>query len=162
MRLYVMRHGPAEDRAPSGRDFDRMLTQAGREVVERAARTLDRARGATRLRVLASPFRRARETAEVVAGHLATGEPDLREDLGADADVPHALVQELLAAGADALVVGHQPIMEELVRALIRSAQPARPPFPSGFRTASVAVLERDVEDPWRLVAVIDPHTLDR
>ena len=26
MRLYVMRHGPAEDRAPTGRDFDRVLT----------------------------------------------------------------------------------------------------------------------------------------
>ena len=33
MRLYVMRHGPAEDRAPTGRDFDRALTRAGREVV---------------------------------------------------------------------------------------------------------------------------------
>src|SRR5690242_11913115 len=141
MRLYVMRHGPAEDRAPSGRDFDRKLTQAGREVVERAARALDQARGATPLRVLASPFRRARETADVVAGHLAAGEPELHEALGADADVPHALVGELHGAGADALVIGHQPIVEELVRALIRAGHPARSPFPAGFRTATIAVL---------------------
>jgi phosphohistidine phosphatase len=162
MRLYVMRHGPAEDRAPSGRDFDRRLTEAGREVVQRAARALDEARRATPLRVLASPFRRARETADVVAGHLATGEPELHDGLGADADLPHALVGELLAAGADALVIGHQPIVEELVRALISSAQPARAPFPAGFRTATIAILEREVGSPWRLVAVIDPHALVR
>jgi phosphohistidine phosphatase SixA len=30
MKLYVMRHGPAEDFSASGRDFDRALTASGR------------------------------------------------------------------------------------------------------------------------------------
>ena len=163
MRLYVMRHGPAEDRAPSGRDFDRMLTRAGREVVERAAQALEQARSGAPLRILASPFRRARETAEVVAARLASGAPELRDEIGADAEgIFFPLVDELHAAGADALVVGHQPVVEELVRALVRSSDRSRPSIPNGFRTATIAVLERAAQDPWSLIAVIDPHAVDR
>ncbi len=164
MRLYVMRHGPAEDRAPTGRDFDRVLTQAGREIVERAAQALHQARGATPLRILASPFRRARETAAVVAAHLSAGEPELRADLGADAGALFfPLVRELHAAGADALVVGHQPIVEELVRALVQPAHPTRVSLPNGFRTATIAVLERvAAQGPWDLIAVLDPYAADR
>lgn len=157
MKLYVMRHGPAEDRAPSGRDFDRALTVPGREVVERSARALAAAHGGGELRVIASPFRRARETAEIVASILGAGEPELHDDLGADGDVPFTLVREVRSSERDTLLVGHQPIVEELVRAL---ASPARVPLPAGFRTAIVVGLEHAGEDRWHLGALIDPHAL--
>jgi phosphohistidine phosphatase len=168
MRLYVMRHGPAEDRAPSGRDFDRALTQAGRSVVERAARALHAARGgapiamgggppyppAQPLRVLSSPFRRARETAELLATVIGAGDPELHDDLAADADLPLALVRDVHATGGDAILIGHQPIVEELVRVLVH---PARASLGNGFRTATIAALEHAAER-WHLTSVIDPH----
>jgi phosphohistidine phosphatase len=156
MRLYVMRHGPAEDRAPSGRDFDRKLTEAGCEVVRRAALALRDRRGPEPLRLLASPYRRARETAELVATALI-GSPDfeLHEDLGCDAGLPLSLVRALAREGRDALLVGHQPTVEELVRSLVH---PARVPLHAGFRTATIVTLEHETEDRFRFAELLDPH----
>jgi phosphohistidine phosphatase len=153
MELYVMRHGPAEDRAPTGRDSDRALTRPGRDVVAAAVRALHEARAAAPLRVLASPYRRARETAELLAAHFGA-EPELHDDLAADAGLPLALVEQLRAGGADTILIGHQPTVEELVRVLVH---PAHPPFGAGFRTATIAALRR-LDDRWQLRALIDPH----
>jgi phosphohistidine phosphatase len=162
MRLHVMRHGPAEDRAPTGRDFDRALTRAGREVVSAAARALHQATLASPLRILSSPLRRARETAEIVATALSAHaahpvEVELCDDLAADAELPLALVGAARAAGADALLVGHQPTVEELVRVLVH---PARPSFPAGFRTATIVTLAPAAGDRFSLEAILDPHRL--
>ena len=40
MKIYIMRHGPAEDHARSGRDFDRKLTASGRARTELVAQEL--------------------------------------------------------------------------------------------------------------------------
>ena len=161
MLLYVMRHGPAEDRAPTGRDFDRVLTAAGREVVARSARALHAGRRSLggRLRLLSSPLRRARETAEIVASILVPPlAVELHDDLAADAGLPRDLVADVAAAGADALLVGHQPIVEQLVGELLH---PAHPSLPGGFPTALIVALERVVPDRWRRAAVFDPYRAD-
>jgi phosphohistidine phosphatase len=171
MRLYVMRHGPADDHSPTGRDFDRALTEAGREVVSRAARELQNARGVNPaapgadggpIRVLSSPLRRARETAELVAGVISSHAPsvvevELHDDLAADAELPLGLVGAIREAGTDALLVGHQPTVEELVRVLLH---PSRPSFPGGFRTATIVALEAAPGDRFQLATVLDPYRL--
>ncbi len=168
MVLYVMRHGPAQDRAPTGRDFDRALTPVGREVVARAARAFHAEGDRTGpWRVLSSPYVRARQTAEIVAaaappGRLAQVEVrvEIREDLAAEGGTPLRLVDELASAGTDALLVGHQPTMEDLACALIH---PVRLPLPGGFRTAAIVALERVALDDaagWRPTWVCDPHVL--
>jgi phosphohistidine phosphatase len=157
MLLHVMRHGPAEDRAASGRDFDRVLTPAGREVVARAAQALHEARRPLRrrCRVLTSPFRRALQTAEIVATQASPPlDVEVHDDLAADAHVPLALVRELVEVGEDALLVGHQPTVEELVRELLH---PVRPTLTSGFRTATVVSLELVPPSGWQMTALIDP-----
>jgi phosphohistidine phosphatase len=159
MLLYVMRHGPAEDRAPSGRDFDRGLTAAGREVVALVAAALHEARrplAGRPWRLLTSPFRRALETAEIVATAASPRlDVEVHEDLAAGAGVPLALVEELAEADTDVLLVGHQPTVEELTRELLH---PARLPPGAGFRTASVVILERATLGGWRAGDVLDPH----
>jgi phosphohistidine phosphatase len=158
MRLYVMRHGPADDHSPTGRDFDRALTPPGREIVTRVARALQSALGGGPLRVLSSPLRRARETAEVVASVLASiPMVEIHDDLAADAEVPLGLVGALREAGSDALLVGHQPVVEELVRVLIH---PSRPSFPGGFRTATIVVLDAAPDDRFHLATTLDPYRL--
>jgi phosphohistidine phosphatase len=155
MLLYVMRHGPAEDRAASGRDFDRALTPEGRATVVRVARRVHEARQVLGRpwRLLASPFRRAAETAAIVAsGASPPLQVETNEDLGADAGLPRGLVAELASAATDAFLVGHQPIVEALVRELLH---PARFPLPAGFRTATVVSLEQ-VPSGWRLADVFE------
>src|SRR4051794_4438844 len=65
MHLYVMRHGPAVDRMPSGRDFDRTLSEPGRRTVEAVAKELAR-RIALPVRIFTSPLVRTQQTAEIV------------------------------------------------------------------------------------------------
>ena len=66
MKLYVTRHGPAEDDAPSGLDGDRVLSEAGRKRVRSVAKTLVDLDEAP-LRIISSPLVRAVQTAEIIA-----------------------------------------------------------------------------------------------
>lgn len=161
--LYVMRHGPAEDRARTGRDADRALTSAGRAVVTRAAHALRSARDAGLPRIVSSPLLRARETAAIV-GTLAGSagiEIELHDALGADGDLPLGLVVELARRGHDAALVGHQPMVEHLVRRLSGRSDVV----PAGFRTAMVVALELAMGSEGQVTGaevrwVVDPHAL--
>ena len=64
MEIYILRHGIAEEPMPGMRDADRALTEEG---VKRLQAVLRRARAADVKPpvILTSPYRRARETAEV-------------------------------------------------------------------------------------------------
>src|SRR6185503_11429291 len=139
MLLYVMRHGPAEDHAPSGRDFDRALTPAGRALVQAMAEALRAERRADLPRVLSSPRARARETAAIVREALGPpGAPvELHDGLGGEHPRPPEPAAERAEAHADALLVGHRPPVEELARALIAP----KPLLFSGFRTATIVAL---------------------
>jgi phosphohistidine phosphatase len=162
MLLYVMRHGPAQDRAASGYDADRALTPEGRELVARAARELGRRSGAGIVRVLASPLVRARETAELVRAVVCPhGVVELRRELLPDDDPPLSLVQEVVALGGDSLVVGHQPSVEALVRALAEDG--ARTALGVGFRTAMIVSLQAAAyaaagAPRFRVRMVLDPR----
>ncbi|WP_437765514.1 histidine phosphatase family protein [Sorangium sp. So ce281] len=166
MHLYVMRHGPAEERATSGRDADRRLTPEGRERVARVSLELHRLRGGAPLPlVLASPLARARETAEIAAPICGAPEVALRDELALDAGLPSSLVAVLARGGADALLVGHQPNVEHLVRTLVDTpGRGATALLPAGFCTALVVALEpepsRRAQGRWRMTQILDPRAL--
>ncbi|MGH2469546.1 MAG: SixA phosphatase family protein, partial [Chloroflexota bacterium] len=73
MKLYVMRHGPAEAQRDGLADADRALTAEGRAETVGVARGLARL-GARPAVILSSPLVRARQTAEVIAQQLLDGE----------------------------------------------------------------------------------------
>ena len=133
MKLYVMRHGPAEDDAASGRDADRVLSAPGRERVRLVAQALYD-QGEAPFAVLSSPLARALETAEIVAEvtHLArrarenenaqlagaTGGVEIRRELGMGTE-KLALLAELVRAGRKrVMIVGHEPDLSMLVTSL--------------------------------------------
>ena len=127
MRLYLLRHGIAERRfsgLPRG-DADRRLTPEGRRKMKRIAETLA-ARGVTFDRILSSPYRRAKQSARIVAETL-----EFKRDIiitthlepGGSLD---ELVRELAESHAKRrhiLLVGHEPSMSTLISVLI-SGQP--------------------------------------
>ena len=165
MRLHVMRHGPAEDHSPSGSDFDRRLTPAGRELVVSVARAFQTARGAgdrstTPLRILTSPRVRARETAVIVRDAIVPipGELEILHELGGETPIPLSLIEAAARSGVDTLLVGHQPVVEELVQALLGGRR-----VRGGFSTATIFTLDHASDTgAWTFANHLDPSRLPR
>lgn len=139
MKIYIMRHGPAEDQARSGRDFDRKLTSSGRARTELIARELGQ-REEQPKRIVSSPLARTLETAEVVIAALRLGiAPEARDELAPGGDAL-SLVRELARDGARrVMLVGHEPDVSTLTSILL-------PNWSHGFDKAMVVSLKIDRE----------------
>jgi phosphohistidine phosphatase len=152
-----MRHGPAEDAAPSGADGDRALTPSGRERVRNVAKALVAA-GEGPLRILTSPLVRAVQTAEIVAVVAKLGDRggsvEVRREVSPGGDATR-LVSRLAAEGAKRLmVVGHEPDLSALVANLLGE-------FSLPFEKAMVVALQLDGEGAHaKLRFVLDPKLL--
>jgi phosphohistidine phosphatase len=161
VKIYVMRHGPAEDQARSGRDFDRKLTASGRARTELVARELEKQDEQPK-RIVSSPLVRTLETAEVVIQALRLDiAPEARQELAPGGDAL-TLVRELAAEGARrVMLVGHEPDVSRLTSRLL-------PEWSHGFDKAMVVglKLDRDVlggskDDPGAVLRfVIEPKRL--
>jgi phosphohistidine phosphatase len=123
MNLYLLRHGIAAERGlPEYADDSlRPLTEEGRRKVARVADAMAAWKLTFEL-VLASPYIRARETAEIVVQTLGLQKKlQFSEHLACDAD-PSALVEQVKAVRPppeDVLLVGHEPDLSELVSLLL-------------------------------------------
>jgi phosphohistidine phosphatase len=162
VRLYIMRHGPAEDHAASGKDFDRALTASGRDRVKDVARALAAEDEAPHL-ILSSPLARALQTAEIVAAVTKL------EDHGGSVLVRRALepaggayelAEECLAGEAKrVMLVGHEPDLSDLAARLSGRA------FPAGLQKAMVVGLATHKDEPTRvplkLRFVLEPKSLE-
>jgi phosphohistidine phosphatase len=168
--LYLMRHGAAEDTAPTRRDADRRLTTSGRATVERVALALQGSVARPPGHIVASPLVRAQETAELMRGILCPEVVvDTDEDLSPDGSA-YDLAARLSTAPSDTLLVGHLPNLEMVARALMvpasrphahGSAAPAGPRLPSTFRTATLVAFQVDGRPPpYPLILVLDPSDL--
>jgi phosphohistidine phosphatase len=116
MDLYVVRHGEAARYAPGG-DAERPLTAQGARQVEAVARGL-RGLGVELDALLASPLRRAQETALLLAKGLG-GKPAPEAEAVLDGTANAAAILQHLAhavrSRARIAIVGHQPVLGELV-----------------------------------------------
>jgi phosphohistidine phosphatase len=122
MQIYLLRHGIAEDAAPGRPDADRALTPEGREKLRRVMKRA-RSAGVEPGAILASPLRRAVETAEVAAETLGfSGKIGKTRALLPDAS-PHDLWAEIRAHPVESaiLLAGHEPQMSSLVAFLLDS-----------------------------------------
>jgi phosphohistidine phosphatase len=120
MELYFLRHGAAAPRDDwEGEDASRPLTEQGREEVARVAAFLARTAPALDA-IVTSPYRRASETADIVAQHLNLQDKvvsDARIAPGFDADRLVKLVKQFPEAEA-LLLVGHEPDFSITIREL--------------------------------------------
>lgn len=120
MRLYVVRHAEAVERAEDVREEDRWLTPAGRTAFRKNARVLVRGGNAIDL-IATSPLVRAVQTADILAetigfeGELVVSR-ELAPGFGRD-----GLVRLMAACGAvrRLAVVGHEPDLGLLVASLL-------------------------------------------
>lgn len=152
MRLYIMRHGPAEDYAAGG-DAQRALTAPGRDRVRDVARVLVREEEAPRL-ILTSPLVRAVQTAEIVHATCSVEAPlETRRELsmgGRGLD----LVKELAAEGTKrVMLVGHQPDLSDLVSDVAN--------FRVEMQKAMVVCISIKPEESAKVRFVLDPKSLE-
>lgn len=114
-----MRHGIAEDNSPTGKDADRALTKEGIERVHLIGQALQSIRLDA---IVSSPFKRAHQTAEIVAE-----ETGFKKPLAFDSRIVPSgsfyefseLVREMgESAASSVLFVGHEPSMSSFASGL--------------------------------------------
>ncbi|HWV09568.1 MAG TPA: phosphohistidine phosphatase SixA [Pseudomonas sp.] len=151
MRLWLLRHGQAEPRARS--DAERALTAHGRDEVRQAAVQLQ---GRPLSGILASPYVRAQQTAELVREVVGfSGAIQTVPWLTPESDLREALAELDDCAEGEWLLVTHQPLVGALGGLLIHGHR--QQPLP--MHTASLAELEGQVlaAGTLELLALVHP-----
>ncbi|MRG57123.1 histidine phosphatase family protein [Phyllobacterium sp. SYP-B3895] len=156
-QVFLLRHAKALWPSAGQKDFDRALDIAGIEAAKVVGEELKRSGFRPEI-VLCSPAIRARQTLE----YIALEPPFILEDAerlysgGADGYLLSVRMAGLEHETANSvMLVGHNPMMEELAIALIDQAKsPAHPDLVSGFPTAGLAVISFDAP-----LAEINPGT---
>ena len=134
MKLWILRHGEAQGHART--DAERNLTEHGRaEVLRSAAHLIGQPLSA----IIASPYVRAQQTAQLVQEALAF-KPEIRTVPWLTPDGNPQQVLEKLDTDDNVLLVSHQPLVGNLISYLLHGHQ--RQPQP--MYTASRAELEGD------------------
>lgn len=151
MRLYLVQHGQAVDKAENP---ERPLSDGGREDVRRVAAALARA-SVTPQKVLHSGKRRARETAEIFCAALNAGSAAQAVDGIAPNDPVTDFAGGFGGEAADIMVCGHQPFMGKLVSHLLTGDEQS--PCIE-FLPGSVACLERTGKAQWALCWFVRPE----
>ena len=122
MQIYLLRHAIAEDGEPGRPDAERALTDEGRDKLRRVLRRARSADVAPSL-ILSSPYRRARETAEI-AGELLDYRGRIVETHALVPEAsPHDTWQEIRGHAQESaiLLASHEPLMSSLGALLLSS-----------------------------------------
>ena len=123
--ILVLRHAKSDWGDPGKADFDRLLAKRGLEDAPRMGEVLARFECIPD-RILASPARRAKQTAELVAkacGYQKTVQWENSFYEGNSADLIAAL-QQLPDTVERVMLIGHNPILEETVATLCTPHSP--------------------------------------
>jgi phosphohistidine phosphatase len=152
--LTLLRHAKSGWDDPVARDYDRPLNGKGKRAAAMVGRHM-RSLGLDFDHVVASPAVRVVETLdEIVAGYGRTLAPvwDRRMYLASSATLLD-IVQRLPTEAGNALLVGHNPGLEDLVLMLVPDAvDDLRGEVEEKYPTASLAELQFEVED-WADIA---------
>lgn len=139
-RLYLLRHAKARWAEPGQRDFDRSLDASGVADAGRLGTYL-RENGRRPARIAASSSQRTRETVAAL-GDLIPAEDVAFLDSLYEATAVQALdIAHGQAGDGDLMIVGHNPVMEDLATALVGSDAAA---LKAGFPTCGLAVIAFD------------------
>lgn len=121
--VLILRHAKSDWGTPGQADFDRPLAKRGLEDAPRMGQVLALFKAIPQ-RILASPAKRARQTAQMVAQACGYEEAIQWEESfyeGGSADLIAAL-RRLPEAIERVLLIGHNPILEETVVSLCTAA----------------------------------------
>lgn len=137
MKLWILRHGQAEPHAAT--DAKRPLTEEGRQEALRMAQRLQQEPLDI---ILASPYLRAQQTAELVREQLQLRRSIVTVDWATPDDDPLAVLDHIAERSeANILLVSHQPLVGQLLSLAVEGHRQAHYPMP----TAALACLDMAV-----------------
>jgi phosphohistidine phosphatase len=160
MELLLIRHAIAHDR-DSERwpdDADRPLTARGVQRLQRAARGLRQLVPHVDL-LLTSPYRRARETADILCEHARWPAATVEGRLGGGQPAEAmAVAFGSLIQGSTVAAVGHEPQLSQMLGVLTGNGRGVA----LDWRRGGVARLAADAPaiGRWRLLAFLPPRVL--
>jgi phosphohistidine phosphatase len=157
MLLYVLRHGKAELGHPGDPDAGRRLTDEGKQLSRRVLAQAAAA-GVQPQTVLASPYVRARETAEIAREVLGLQNAALQSNALLPDSHPETLWDEVRLHGQapQLMLVGHNPLLSEFLTLLLAAGGHAM-----DLKTAGLACLDLGspgVPPRGRLVWLLTPE----
>lgn len=112
MKIYLVRHGIAEDRGQKP-DEDRALTGEGKRLTKKAMRGFAELRETPQL-VVSSPLLRAWQTAVILAKVLDADRPRVETALAPGGDPLDVLARLRREERESVALVGHEPDLSEL------------------------------------------------
>lgn len=140
-RLYLLRHAKAKWAEPGSRDYDRALELSGKADADNIAASMLLA-GYMPDRVLCSGAKRARETWEAAARHLPVADVRYMDELYSSDATGYVDIIRSAGGEGSVLVVGHNPMMEDLAMALSCGGEKdALATVAGGFPTCGLAVI---------------------
>lgn len=143
-RLYLLRHAKAGWALPGMRDFDRPLDASGTNEAATLGVAM-RAGGHIPDMTLCSNAKRARETLEGIAAHTDIGRTVFTDALYSEDAAGYLSIIRENGAGGSLLVIGHNPMVEDLAMAIAGDGdENARETLSHGFPTAGLAVVRFD------------------
>lgn len=109
MNLYLIRHSLSESANPLKKDFERQLTQAGIDIISKAAEGWKKIIPSIDI-ILYSPFLRAEQTAKIIADvYNITDKISKENNLAAGCTTGMLLDSLAIYESENIAVVGHQP-----------------------------------------------------
>lgn len=156
MKLFLLRHGIAEDSSVSGSDADRRLTDEGNLKVKKVAKAL-KDQGKIPALILHSPYVRARETAEIVASelHIPLERVEGFRPMDSAAD-SIAILDRFRGRQQSLLVVSHEPHLSSLASLLLTGK--GTPMI--AFKKAGIACIDWPIKQPAQLLFLLMPKFL--
>lgn len=129
MNIFILRHGEAGTRVSvASKDFERPLTETGRNDVEKIAGSLLQLRVGFD-KIVTSPLKRAKESAEILAKVYEKQSPKLEiwEELRPEGSKSELLLRlSKQKQDSDVLLVGHEPYLSSLIGEIISGNSSAR------------------------------------
>ena len=137
MYIILMRHGDAEPESEAVSNRNRALTAKGIRNAGRTAHVLRHFLKENDLRILASPYKRTRETAAIVC-EICGGAVETADDLLQNSWTP--LAAHCITDGSPLLLVSHHPFLQSWLMTVAGAA--------IQFEPAAAAVIDYDLR--WR------------
>ena len=151
MKVYLVRHGQAV--APQV-DTSQPLSDEGRGEIEHVARTLKNM-NLKLSNIYHSGRLRAEETAMILAEAVGTGKAKETSGLAPN-DEPQEALELIEASGEDIMLVGHLPLLERLLHAMVNPAEDDELPE---FGNGTLVALE-PAEEGWQIFRALGPHMI--
>ena len=154
MKLYCMRHGLA---ANVEDDVKRNLTNQGRRDVEKIARHLSLHQNTIK-QIFHSGILRAAQTADIISNGLPVQSLQAAPELLSETGSVDAITNILLTWKQDTLLVGHLPLLFQLVNALVIGNANHEPIV--DFSPGSIVCLDLLSPQHWIIEWMICPSIL--